>query len=200
MMEGFPRVIDDWQFFNTPSIVDLDNDNDPEVVIGSGGYLLHAWDYLGNEPAGFPKQTGGWIIASVAVGDVDGDAKFDVSISPRDGWLFAWRTEGSVKSIFEWNGFGHDPMKTGNYENDPTPFAPWTRDVVEPGPEESPELVEEPGGEDATTTSPDVSAEAESEPTKKKDGGCAGGEVEGILGLLGLAGLVGRRRSRHRGV
>ena len=65
MLEGYPRVMDDWQFFNTPAIVDINNDADPEVIIGSGGYLVHAFNYRGEEPAGWPKQTGGWIIASV---------------------------------------------------------------------------------------------------------------------------------------
>ncbi len=195
MMEGFPRIIDDWQFFNTPSIVDLNNDNDPEVVIGSGGYLLHAWDYLGNEPTGFPKQTGGWIIASAGIGDFDGDGLFDVSVSTRDGWLFAWKTEGSVRSKFEWNGFGHNPTKTGNYEDDPTPFAPWKDGTVEPGPEPSPEeSPEEAEGEDTTAT-PDTSAEAETDTPKKKDDGCAGGGAGSALaGLVALAAMVARRR------
>lgn len=199
MMQGFPRVIEDWQFFNTPTVVDLDNDNDPEVVIGSGGYLLHAWDYLGNEPAGFPKQTGGWIIASAGVGDFDGDGLFDVTVSTRDGWLFAWRTEGKVTSIFEWNGFGHDPMKTGNYELDPVPFRPWEGGTVEPGPEpspeESPEVVEQEDDVTAPDTidSGDTGTAAEAEKPKAKDDGCAGGGME-VLSLVGLALVLRRRR------
>jgi len=200
MMEGFPRIIDDWQFFNTPSIVDLNNDANPEVVIGSGGYLVHAWNYLGAEPDGFPKQTGGWIIASAGIGDFDGDGKFDLTVSTRNGWLFAWRTEGSVHSIFEWNGFGHDPMKTGNYENDPTPFAPWESNVAEPGPEgvePGPEAVESDDTAvvvDTGDNEPDATAEAESQAEKpKKDSGCFGGEA-GVLGLLGFGLLAARRR------
>jgi hypothetical protein len=159
-------------------------------VIGSGGYLLHAWDYLGNEPAGFPKQTGGWIIASAGVGDFDGDGRFDVTVSTRDGWLFAWKTEASVKNLFEWNGFGHNPTKTGNYEDDPTPFAPWKDEVVEPGPEQA-EVAEEvePAPEDASGDT----NEAEP-PPKKKDDGCAGGGGLPLFGLLLLA--VGARRVR----
>jgi len=201
MMQGFPRIIEDWQFFNTPTIVDLNNDNDPEVVIGSGGYLLHAWDYLGNEPEGFPKQTGGWIIASAGVGDFDGDGLFDVTVSTRDGWLFAWRTQGKVTSIFEWNGFGHDPMKTGNYELDPVPFRPWESGAVEPGPEPSPEESPEVVEPEDDVTSPDTvdsgdtGTAAEAEKPKAKDGGCAGGGLEG-LSLFGLGLVALRRRSR----
>lgn len=192
MLEGFPRVHDDWQFFNTPSIVDIDNDNQPEVIVGSGGYLVRAWNHLGEEPAGWPKQTGGWIIASVGVGDFDGDGKFDVAVSTRDGWLFAWRTEGSVNSIYEWNGFGANPHNTNNYEDDPIPYRVWTG---------SPNN----GGEDATTgdvDSPDVAdtgtAAEETVAPPRDEGGCAGAPGGGgwlaLLALIGVA-LLARRRA-----
>ena len=145
MLEGFPRVIEDWQFFNTPSIVDLDNDNDPEVIIGSAGYLVHAWNYKGVEAPGFPKQTGGWIIASVAVGEFDGDGKFEVAVTTRNGWLYVWDTEGEVGSIFEWNGYGHDPHNTNNYEMPATPYQTWSNDPVGPEPDAG-------GGEDVAGT------------------------------------------------
>lgn len=189
MMEGYPRKHDDWQFFNTPTVVDLTGDGKPEVVIGSGGYLLHAWDYLGNQPPNFPKQTGGWIIASAGVGDFDGDGKFDVSVSTRDGWLFAWKTDASVQNNFQWNGFGHNPMKTGNYEDDPTPFAVWTTDPVEPT-EPGPEAVEV---EDVVEQDTDTSDDTGAETSKKKDDGCAGGGLE-WLSMFGLLAVVRKRR------
>lgn len=132
MMKGFPRVMDDWQFFNTPTLVDLTNDNDQEVIIGSGGYLVHAWDWQGNEPEGWPKQTGGWIIASAAVGEFDGDGLFEVAITTRDGWLFVWDTNGKTGNVFEWNGFGHDPHNTNNVEMSPTPYQVWETSVKPP--------------------------------------------------------------------
>jgi hypothetical protein len=169
MMRGFPRVHDDWQFFNTPTIVDINNDHDPEVLIGSAGYLVHAWNYLGEEPEGWPKQTGGWIMAAVAVGDHDGDGLFEAAVTNRAGWLNMWRTPGKAgQSIYEWNGFGHDPMHTGNYENSPTPFQVWTDGV----PEEP--AAEEDGGR----------------------GGCAGGGAGWTWTMVLLATLVAIIRSR----
>jgi hypothetical protein len=173
MIEGFPRVIDDWQFFNTPSIVDIDNDNDPEVILGSAGYLVHAWNWRGEEAAGWPKQTGGWIIASVAVGDHDGDGLFDVAVITRDGWLYMWATEGvAAESLFEWNGFGHDPHHTNNFETNPTPYAPWLKE-------------EKPGdGSEDTAGAPE------------SDGGCGGGQWAWSIWPLALLamGLARRRR------
>ena len=115
-LEGFPRVMEDWQFFMTPAIVDLNDDGYPEVINGSGGYLLRAFNYRGEELEGWPKQTGGWIVSSPAVGDFDGDGFYDVAVANRLGWAFIWKTEGSVDGFMEWNGFGHDVQNTFNYE------------------------------------------------------------------------------------
>src|SRR5581483_5900446 len=42
--KGFPRVIEDWQFFSTAAIADVDGDGKPEVLAGSGGYFVHGWN------------------------------------------------------------------------------------------------------------------------------------------------------------
>lgn len=198
MMQGFPRVHDDWQFFNSPTVVDIDDDAQPEVIVGSGGYLVQAWNYKGEKPAGFPKQTGGWIIATPAIGDFDGDGKYELAISTRDGWLYAWELEGEVGGVFEWNGFGANPHRTGNYEDPATPYAPWANTPVEPnpepGPEEAPEETPDVGpGEDVNGA--DV---AELEPPKASGGcgSCAGGEGAGPGAWLVLGALlfVARRR------
>lgn len=124
MLEGWPRIMDDWQFFSNPAIVDIDGDNLPEVVAGSAGYLVHAWNYLGIEPKGFPKYTMGWVLASPAVGDMDGDGKFDIGVGTRDGWIFAWSTAGKTAgAIVEWPFHGHDVHNTNNYNSVINPYA-----------------------------------------------------------------------------
>lgn len=206
-LPGFPKVMDDWQFFNTPSVVDINNDTDPDIIIGSGGYFLHAFNYKGEEPAGWPKQTGGWIIASAAVGDFDGDKKFDVAVTTRDGWLYVWKTEGAVDSLFEWNGFGHDPHNTNNYDNDPTPYQTWDDKVIvkpdpgpEAGPEEAPETAGDNGGGDTTTSTDTTPAPDVDGTTGTKDEGCASGSGPATpwgpmaLGMLMLLGMAIRRR------
>jgi len=187
MLEGFPRVHDDWQFFNQPTVVDLDNDAFPEVISGSGGYLVHAWNHLGEQPPGFPKQTGGWIIASAAVGDFDGDGTFEVAITTRHGWLYVWKTEGRAGSVFEWNGFGGNPHNTNNYEDDPTPYRVWSDIVAPPPPDQDLGDV--------------VESEDPPRPDEKKKGGCAaapGPALPGALLALGLLALAGRLRRRGR--
>ncbi|HJZ89184.1 MAG TPA: FG-GAP-like repeat-containing protein [Polyangia bacterium] len=115
-LEGCPKRIDDYMFFMSASVADLDNDGIPEMVVGSGGYYVRAYNYKGAAPAGFPKLTGGWIVQAPAIGDVDGDGKLDVVVGTRNGWLYAWRTEGKVSGKIEWPSFHHDNRNTGNYE------------------------------------------------------------------------------------
>ena len=115
-LEGFPQQIEDLQFFMTPAIADIDGDGAMEVIAGSGGFMLHAWNELGVEPAGWPKFTGQWILASPAVGDIDGDGYYEVVVGTRAGWLFAWDTPAAVGSPADWPMFGHDPHNTRNLQ------------------------------------------------------------------------------------
>lgn len=133
MLPGFPRQIEDLQFLVAPAIADISGDGKAEAVMGSAGWLLHAWDKDGNEAEGWPKFTGNWILGSPAVGDIDGDGYVEVVVSTREGNLFAWHTKGRADQAIGWAGIHHDPQNTGNHE---TPL------TVQAGP---PEAVEEGG-------------------------------------------------------
>ncbi len=43
-----------------------------------------------SSPRGWPKFTGGWMQATPAVGDADGDGDLDVTTLTREGWSFLW--------------------------------------------------------------------------------------------------------------
>ena len=117
MMPGSPVVIEDYTFLLNHVIADVSGDDFPEVITGSGGYFLHAADACGREPAGWPKFTNGWIAATPAVGDIDGDGakSLEVVTSTRTGWLFAWKTRGKATGVVQWESFHHDNANTGNY-------------------------------------------------------------------------------------
>lgn len=115
MLEGWPRQVEDFQFLMSPAIADVSGDGAPEVIYGSAGYFVHAWDANGNSPPGWPKFTGQWLLGSPAVGDIDGDGWLDVVVSTREGYLFAWTTEGRADGKVEWASIHHDPANTGNY-------------------------------------------------------------------------------------
>ncbi|GMV41169.1 MAG: hypothetical protein AMXMBFR64_28850 [Myxococcales bacterium] len=117
-LDAWPRVMEDWQFFMNPTVADIDGDKKPEVLNGSGGYLVRAINSEGVEPSGWPKMTGGWLTASPTMGDLDGDGKFDVAVGIRNGWMFAWKAPGPSDGIVEWQSFAHDHHNTNNYDQD----------------------------------------------------------------------------------
>lgn len=117
MLPGMPVVLEDYTFFNNQAIADVNGDDYPEIITGSGGYLLHAVDACGREAAGWPKFTGQWIIPTAAIGDVEGDGTLEVVVGTRSGWLYAWHTGAKAsKAIVEWESFHHDNRNTGNLE------------------------------------------------------------------------------------
>lgn len=94
----FPIDIEDWQMLNNPVIADLSGNGMPDVIEGSAGYQLWAWNADGTIPPGWPKFTGGWLLASAAVGNVD------------------QRSNPSAPNAIQWADFHHDLWHTGNYE------------------------------------------------------------------------------------
>jgi len=191
MMPAAPMVLEDFTFFNSQAVADLNGDDYPEVITGSGGYFVHAFDACGREPVGFPKFTGGWVIPTVAVGDLDGDKKLEIATGTRDGWLFAWHTEGKSDGIIEWESFHHDNRNTGNLEEPldqgtkKKAAKPLTAEMCEA----VPPLVEKPVDLDAKGGCTCEAAGHSSEGGMKQSAPAA-------LGLLGLA-LAALRRRRQ---
>jgi hypothetical protein len=111
-LPGFPHVIDDTQFLTNPVIADVSGDGHAEILAGSGGYLLHAVDARGVAAPGWPKFTGGWIIASPAIGPLG--KRVAVAVTTREGQLFVWKAR-SKPSTRLWPRFHHDPRNTGMF-------------------------------------------------------------------------------------
>jgi MYXO-CTERM domain-containing protein len=116
MLDAAPFLLEDFSFFNSHAIADIDNDDYPEVLVGSAGYFLHAFNGCGREPEGWPKFTGQWITSTPAVGDLDGDGTLEVAVATRSGWLYAWHTEGSSEGVIEWESYHHDNLNSGNFD------------------------------------------------------------------------------------
>lgn len=121
MLDGFPQTVEDYQFFMNYSVGDIDGDGRPEALGGSGVYMVHAFNAQGVEPAGWPKNTHGWVATTPALGDLDGDNKMEVAVASREGWLFVWDMPGRVKKTsadevgpIQWAGYHHDDHNTGN--------------------------------------------------------------------------------------
>jgi hypothetical protein len=113
-LDAFPRPMEGWQILSAPTVADIDGDKRNEVLAGGSGNVLHAFREDGSEPAGWPKQTGGWLLAAAAVGDVDGDRLSEVVAVTRDGWLLVWDTPAPAGAD-EWPSFRHDARNTGRH-------------------------------------------------------------------------------------
>ncbi len=116
--QAFPRRVNDLQFIAAPAVADISGDGLPEAIEGSGVYDLHAFDIDGNEPAGWPKFTNGWMVGTPAVGDVDGDGLLEVVAVTREGNLFVWNTTGDECGPVLWRRYHHDEWGSGNYHAD----------------------------------------------------------------------------------
>lgn len=130
LLPGFPRKLANANDPGAPSasgesspkLVDLDGDGKDEIVFGTGDGYLHAMKADFSELAGFPVplarsrlianhpnavvddpgKRAAWqeIIATPAVGDVDGDGKPEIVVGTTDGTLHAIRLDGSELSGF----------------------------------------------------------------------------------------------------
>ena len=114
-LAGFPAPVEGWTVLAGPAVADVDGEGGAEALFGSSGYFLHAFREDGSEPAGWPKQTGGWLLAAPAVGDVDGDRRLEVVAVTREGFLFVWDTPAERGALREWPSFRHDARNTGRY-------------------------------------------------------------------------------------
>jgi hypothetical protein len=63
-LTAFPRVMEDTQFFVIPAIAELDGDGLAEIIAGSGGYLLHAFNHFSarNPWVGLNSRGIGWAL------------------------------------------------------------------------------------------------------------------------------------------
>ena len=115
---AFPRVIEDWQFFNGPAVGEISGDTLPEIIDSSGGYFVHAFNAAGVEPAGWPKLTGHWQTSPPSIGDINDDGHVAVVQTTRLGTLFVWNTTGATCQADQWRKFRHDEWNTGTYGAD----------------------------------------------------------------------------------
>ena len=138
----FPRQIEDWQFLAGPVIADVKGDGTRQVIEGSGGGFLHAFDPNGtqgatqnisttlvnygdySEPAGFPVFEGTQYITSTpAVGQLTRGGAVSVVNVTRDGWVYVTDTAGQAAANDQWWKFHHDERNTGQYGLDTRPPA-----------------------------------------------------------------------------
>ena len=89
--------------WSSPALGDIDGDGRVEVVVGAGffyhrddGRRIFAWHADdGSAVTGWPVMTGGYTMPSPALGDVNGDGVPEVVVGSSDGFVRAYRGNGS---------------------------------------------------------------------------------------------------------
>jgi len=107
----------------------VDGDGVPEVVVGTDTRTLHAFRLGGGEAAGYPKFTGGWLLHTPAVGDLDGDGTVEIAFTTREGYLHVVRTVGAADDS-QWCHWQGNPANTGVA----APSCPLPRSIRTPAP------------------------------------------------------------------
>ncbi|MCD6569492.1 MAG: VCBS repeat-containing protein, partial [Deltaproteobacteria bacterium] len=135
-LKSFPRTTDDYSLYSEPAIADVSGDGIPEVISGSGLYLVHAFGADGMDKPGFPKLTGGWIMTTSAIEDIDNDGLNEIAAVTREGWVFIWDTLGEASNYPTWPTYAHDNFNTSNLSTDAIPPAAvtdykWIDDSIE---------------------------------------------------------------------
>ncbi len=129
-LSSFPKATDDFVLLSHPVVADvgkpgvagIPSDGLNEIVVGTGMYLLHAYNPTGVEPAGWPKLTGGWLAQPPALGDVDGDGLLEVAANTREGNVYVWDTDGAAcGNNDQWWTYHHDEWNTGDHRRDARP-------------------------------------------------------------------------------
>jgi hypothetical protein len=121
-LPNWPQAVEDFQLLSSPAVADVSDAAGKEVVVGTGLYYLRDINAAGQEGTGWPKFTGGWLFATPAIGDTDGDGKLDVAALTREGNAFMWKTDQSAcgTNNESWTS-RHDEWSTGAYGTDTRP-------------------------------------------------------------------------------
>jgi hypothetical protein len=121
-LPGWPQVVEDYQWGSNPAVADVSDAPGYEVLAPTGLYTVRNLNAQGVEGEGWPKFTGGWNMATPAVGDADGDGQLEVAQVSREGNAFLWDTESpACGTNDEWWTSRHDEWNTGAHGTDTRP-------------------------------------------------------------------------------
>lgn len=133
-LPGFPRYVHE-TMQSSPAIVELDGDEYPEIVVGTGSFYrrqspdqpnlgarVYAFNHDGTAVAGWNDNTyGGRTVdsptpVSPATGDLDGDGDLEVVTITYEGQLYAWHHTGTLVNGFPMGPLAHTGLFHGRQD------------------------------------------------------------------------------------
>jgi hypothetical protein len=112
-LSGFPTTEQGQDFLGEPMFAPVSTGSANEVVLGGDSGAVDARMASGAEAPGFPKFTGGWTVYAPSAGDLFGNGHDDLVTVTREGYLFAWTTDGSAPGSGSWWRAFHDEYNSG---------------------------------------------------------------------------------------
>ena len=112
---GFPAPRQGGAFFGEPLIAPVTKGGSAAVIDGGDSDAMVAYTSGGAMAPRFPKWTTGWDMFSPAAGDLLSNGHTDLVSATREGYLFAWHTEGPPSANDQWWRAQHDEWNTGDY-------------------------------------------------------------------------------------
>lgn len=124
---GWPQCRNNLEYLaGTPTIANLDEDNQSEVVVTSHvsvWYPLPLFDAFkadGSEVQGFPKSiSGSPSFEGLQTADADGMGENEllstVTTFDSDNWLYLWKLPSVSKPVEEWPLIEHESLETNSY-------------------------------------------------------------------------------------
>ena len=110
-LSGFPDIAHNAKL---PVVVNVENNNDVEIVVGSSNRTLYAYKSNGTQAPGFPIQFGNAIDASPAVYDIDFDGTLELMVGSYDFKFYVFDLN---TTCWKWPKFRYDPYNSGTYRS-----------------------------------------------------------------------------------
>jgi len=107
---------------SSPNVIDINNDNNPEIFFGDNNGYVHALDSQGNLLNGFPVElpegTSKDIWGSPAVADIDNDGEYEIAIVSKNKHCYIIDESGNIETSYNANQFLMGTTSFANLDND----------------------------------------------------------------------------------